>query len=149
MLFISGVPIEAQLVGPAIRCRKLAQQVSAVAEVTVAAPKALGRCAAGLATRVFATADELMDLARRHDVIVAQGAITLVSPQLLLLNQVKIFDLYAPLNLEALEHVRHAPTSERERHWRNAQTGLHGQITAGDFFLCANERQRRSAGLGC
>jgi glycosyltransferase involved in cell wall biosynthesis len=142
ILFISSLPLQAQLTGPAIRCLELARQVSRVADVTITAQRVIERNTPGLAQQPFTTASDLMALVQAHDAIVTQGWITPIFPELLLTDRVKIFDLYDPLNLEALEHIRHASLDQRWREYRNVQAALHGQLTTGDFFLCANERQR-------
>ncbi len=142
ILFISSVPIQAQLTGPAIRCLELAQQVSRVADVTIAAYRSIDRVTPGLAQESFITEADLIDLVQAHDAFVAQGSITLNYPKLLLSDRVKVFDLYDPLNLEILEHGRQVALEQRLREYRQVQSALHGQLAVGDFFLCANERQR-------
>jgi glycosyltransferase involved in cell wall biosynthesis len=142
ILFISSVPVQARLTGPAIRCLELAQQVSRVADVTLAAHRSIDRATPGLSQASFITEADLIDLAQAHDAVVAQGSITLNYPRLLLSDRVKVFDLYDPLNLEILEHGRKVAPDQRLREYRQVQSALHGQLAVGDFFLCANERQR-------
>ncbi len=142
ILFISSVPIQSQLTGPAIRCLELAQQVSRVADVTLAAYRSIDRATPGVAQESFISEADLIDLVQAHDAVVAQGSITLNYPKLLLSDRVKIFDLYDPLNLEILEHGRHIAPDQRWREYRQVQSAVHGQLAVGDFFLCANERQR-------
>ncbi len=142
VLFISSAPLQSQLTGPAIRCLELAQQVSRVADVTVTAHRSIERNTPGLLQQAFKTEKDLLDLVQAHDAYIVQGSITLYYPKLLLTDRVKIFDLYDPLNLETLEHGRHALPDRRLREFHNVQATLHGQLVVGDFFLCANERQR-------
>ena len=142
VLFISGVPLQAQLIGPAIRCLELARQVSRVADVTITAYHAIERETPGLTQQPFQSEAELLELVQAHDAFVAQGSITLSYPKLLLTDRVKVFDLYVPVNLELLEHGRQALPEQRQRDYRNAQATLQNQLAVGDFFLCANDRQR-------
>lgn len=142
ILFISSSPLSQQLTGPAIRCLELARQVSAVADVTVAARGPIERSLPGVTLYPIDTEADLMQLVEWHTAFVAQGSITLDFPKLLLAECIKIFDLYDPLNLEILEHRRQAAPEDRARDYANVQTALHGQLFTGDFFLCANGRQR-------
>ncbi|HSD84136.1 MAG TPA: hypothetical protein VLG46_09770, partial [Anaerolineae bacterium] len=142
VLFFSDVPIGAQLTGPAIRTLELARQVSRVAEVTIAAYGSIERETPGLTPRCFTTEREVLELAQAHEAFVAQGFFTLKYTKLLLSDRVKIFDLYDPLTLETLEHGRHIPLDQRRREYAMIQSVVHGQLATGDFFLCANERQR-------
>jgi len=142
ILFISGGPLGRQLTGPAIRCLELARQVSTVAYVTVAARGPIERAVPEATFRAFETEAELMQIVEEHDAFVAQGSITLEFPALVNAQPIKIFDLYDPLNLEILEHVRYAARDEQTRAYANVQAALHSQLATGDFFLCANHRQR-------
>lgn len=142
ILFISSSPLSQQLTGPAIRCLELARQVSAVADVTVAARGPIERSLPGVTLCPIDTEADLMQLVDQHMAFVAQGTITLDFQKLLLAERIKIFDLYDPLNLEILEHRRQAAPEDRARDYANVQTALHGQLSTGDFFLCANGRQR-------
>ena len=142
ILFINGGPLGQQLTGPAIRCLELARQVSTVAEVTIAARSPIVRSIPGVKFRAFETEAELLRLVNEHDAFVAQGAITLDFPQLLVTDRIKVFDLYDPLNLEILEHLRNAPAENQTQDFAHVHTALHGQLATGDFFLCANKRQR-------
>jgi glycosyltransferase involved in cell wall biosynthesis len=142
ILFISGSPLSRQLTGPAIRCLELARQVSVVAEVTVVARGPIERSIPGVTLCTIDTEAGLMQLVDRHAAFVAQGSITLDFPKLLLTDRIKIFDLYDPLNLESLEHLRQTAPDDRARDYAHVQAALHGQLATGDFFLCANSRQR-------
>jgi hypothetical protein len=93
--------------------------------------------------------DELDDLLAAHQVIVVQGPGLQRHPRLAqALNAGQhylVVDLYDPITLEQLEidTVVPALVSSRGR-WLNVEYTalLNEQIRLGDFFLCANERQR-------
>lgn len=142
ILFVSSGPLQAQLAGPAIRCLELARQVNRVAAVTITAQYRIERATPGLAQQPFQAEADLLALIAAHDAVVVQGLLTLHFPKVLLADRVKIFDLYDPLNLETLEHGQVVSEEQRWHEYHYAQTVLRGQLSAGDFFLCANERQR-------
>ncbi len=142
VIFFSDAPLRAQLTGPAIRCIELAQQVSRVADVTIAALHTIDRNFPGLTPQPFATEDEVFELAQAHDVVVAQGYFTYKYPKVLLTDRIKVFDLYDPLNLETLEHGYHAAAAQRLAEYHTVQTIVRNQLITGDFFLCAHDRQR-------
>ena len=141
VLFISGVPLGRYLIGPAIRCWELARQVSQVADVTVAA-RWVDLRQPEIRIQTFSTESELLDLAQQNDVVVTQGPVTLAFPKLLTVDRIMVYDLYDPINLETLEQFRQASPLLRDEQYQLTQTLLHGQLSTGDFFLCANERQR-------
>jgi glycosyltransferase involved in cell wall biosynthesis len=142
VVFFSDAPLRAQLTGPAIRCAELAQQVSRVADVTLAALHTIERNLPGLTPRPFATEDEVFELTQAHDVVVAQGYFTYKYPKVLLTDRIKVFDLYDPLNLETLEHGYHMAATQRLAEYQTVQTIVRNQLVTGDFFLCAHDRQR-------
>ena len=53
-----------------------------------------------------------------------------------------VVDLYDPFGLELLMLIESEPAARREAAQANALRALHDQLRAGDFFLCASERQR-------
>ena len=142
ILFISSAPLGQTLIGPAIRCWELAQQVAQVAEVTVAAYEAIDLPRSGVRLQPFLTEDELLQIVEHHDVVVVQGPMTKLFPRLLDCGKIMIYDFYDPLNLETLEHYRQESPVLRDREFQSTQALLRDQMLTGDFFLCANDRQR-------
>jgi hypothetical protein len=142
ILFVSTLSIGSRMTGPAIRCWELAQQVSQVADVMVAVRGSIGRQPIGFKARSFTTKSDLAKLIRAQDVLVCQGAITIDFPELVTTPAIKVYDLYDPLNLETLEHLRQSLSPARDQKYQTIQYALEDQLATGDFFLCANERQR-------
>jgi hypothetical protein len=84
----------------------------------------------------------LRQLAADHDVLVVQGFVLHLFPHLADLGKPIVVDLYDPFTLENLHVFSHDPMEERST-LHEAHLGvLNSQIRAGDFFLCASEKQR-------
>jgi len=143
------VPISTHRTGPAIRYWELARVLSAEQKVSVLAPNADHPTHPQF--NVCACADgELDGLLAAHQVIVVQGPGLQRHPRLtqaLAAGQhYLVVDLYDPITLEQLEIdnvVATSVVSSRGR-WLSVEYTalLNEQIRLGDFFLCANERQR-------
>jgi hypothetical protein len=142
IIFISALSIGSRMTGPAIRCWELARQVSQVADVTLAVRGAIERQPIGFMAQSFMTKSDLSKLLHDRDAIICQGEITIDFPELVTVPAIKIYDLYDPLNLETLEHLRQSQATARNRKYQTTQYALQDQLATGDFFLCANERQR-------
>lgn len=57
-------------------------------------------------------------------------------------RKILVTDLYDPFQLEHLELFKHLEITDRERENHSAVGVLNEQITRGDFFMCASEKQR-------
>jgi len=150
VLLVAPLPITAQRTGPAIRYWELARVLSdgdplqgTGQAVTLLVPNSdhpthssFAVCACG--------EDELDGLLATHQVIVVQGPAIQLHPrlaQVLVAGQhYLVVDLYDPITLEQLEIDRGGPAGR----WLNVEYTalLNEQIRLGDFFMCANERQR-------
>jgi glycosyltransferase involved in cell wall biosynthesis len=128
VLVLSGEPAGQAMAGPAIRAHELSRVLrEAGHEVTLEAAR--DRRAA-------------RDLAARHDVVLVQGWVLERCPGVVDAGARLVVDLYDPFALELLMLLERRPLDERERAHANALRALADQIRAGDFFLCASERQR-------
>ncbi|MEI7773125.1 MAG: glycosyltransferase family 4 protein, partial [Chloroflexales bacterium] len=78
----------------------------------------------------------------RADVALVNGYLFEAHPELGEPGPPLIIDLYDPTLLENLELLRAAEPAERADRNRHDIDLLNRQVTAGDFFLCATERQR-------
>ena len=128
VLVLSGEPVGETMAGPAIRASELARVLrDAGHEVRLEALEARrpGR-----------------ELAAGHDVVVLQGWALERAPGLAGSGARLVVDLYDPFALELLVLLEGRPAAERERAQANALRALADQARAGDFFLCASERQR-------
>ena len=130
------------MAGPAIRSWEMARLLSARGHEV--------RLAAAGAGEVDPPGFEVVALAgqslRTHtgwaDVLVVQGLVTANHPALVGTGKRMVVDLYDPYVLETLEMY-----SERDLDYQLSQywpslSALLVQLRVGDFFLCANDRQR-------
>ncbi|HEX4443444.1 MAG TPA: glycosyltransferase family 4 protein [Galbitalea sp.] len=144
VLLITGDPIGAKMAGPAIRSWNMALALSAEHTVTLMtttnleprdAPFALERVRPGEDAR-FA------ELERAADVILFQGHARDQFAALQTTTKIVICDIYDPMQLEMLEQGREEPRGTWELMVTRAARALNSQLAAGDFFLCASDRQR-------
>src|SRR5256885_6068546 len=140
-LFLTNEGINQRRSGPAIRCLELARAVGKNQQVAIAS---LQPCDLELKEiRLLADAlrhrSELEALAKASDVVVTQGLALARWPALAKFAKHLVLDLYDPYLLEYLAHAhpRH-PTWGYLRQLHR----LNQQMLEGDFFLCANQRQR-------
>lgn len=136
------------MAGPAIRCWEMARAlVAAGHEVHLAAPFESDREPAGFEV-VVATEEVLGREERWADVLVVQGFVMSNFPVLARTQKHLVVDLYDPFVLENLEMYSNLPMEARRReHWPALAT-TSVQLKLGDFFICANERQR-DFWMGC
>ena len=128
VLVLSSEPVGEAMAGPAIRARELARVLVAAGH-EVALETAHDRRA-------------VRALAARHDVVVVQGWVLERAPGVADAGARLVVDLYDPFGLELLMLLEGRPPAERARAQANALRALGDQMRAGDFFLCASERQR-------
>ena len=136
------------MAGPAIRCWEMARAlVAAGHEVHLAAPFASDREPEGF--EVVLSGEEALGREERWaDVLVVQGFVMSNFPVLARTQKHLVVDLYDPFVLENLEMYSNLPMEARRReHWPVLAT-TSVQLKLGDFFICANERQR-DFWMGC
>ena len=133
--------LTAKMAGPAIRAWQVAAALAAEHDVqlvttnraTITDPR----------FRVRAVDDrELAELEQWCDVLVFQGWVITGRPFLLSSDKVLVADIYDPLHLEQLEQGRDGSEESRRAAVRNSTEVLNEQLLRGDFFLCANSKQR-------
>ncbi|HWP46472.1 MAG TPA: glycosyltransferase [Candidatus Limnocylindrales bacterium] len=154
ILIISSAIIDQQMSGPAIRCFEFANVLSKSFQVSLVTPSAgnLSSERFQILTCERHEEDKMQKIVEHHDVILIQGQVLEFFPFLKETEKVLVVDLYCPFILEELEKQR--------RLWSNAATGslqaleeqqrihetisriVRDQLLAGDYFLCAHERQR-------
>ncbi|MBM2811432.1 MAG: glycosyl transferase family 2, partial [Chloroflexi bacterium] len=144
VLIISNDTVNARMAGPGIRCWEMAKVLARSQTVTLAVPNEDPPCVDGfqIATYASKTGRELRELAAAHDVLVVQGFVLHLFPYLAQLGKVLVVDLYDPFTLENLHVFSHDPMEERTTVHESHLGVLNAQIRAGDFFLCASEKQR-------
>lgn len=141
ILVISLDYVGRQMAGPAIRAWKFAGQLSREHRVTLAIPNDSDLEPEDFSLQRY-NPRTLPALVDENEVVIAQGLALAFHQCLVKANRPLVLDLYDPIVLENLE--AHRQESQK------AQAGIHRwemhalltQLRAGDFFLCASERQR-------
>jgi GT2 family glycosyltransferase/glycosyltransferase involved in cell wall biosynthesis len=144
VLIISNDTVNARMAGPGIRAWEMAKILARSNPVTLAAPNddPLKSDEFSVATYASTTGRGLRELAADHDVLVLQGFVLHLFPYLSQMGKTLVVDLYDPFTLENLHVFSHDPMEERTNVHRSHLEVLNAQIRAGDFFLCASEKQR-------
>lgn len=140
VLVVSNDAIGAKMSGPAIRAWEIAKTLGGVAEVTVAVPSPSDKTAPNVSFAVYDHPGELAQLAEAADVTLVQGYTLHRAPALAKVPTLLVVDLYDPWLFENLELHTGDPDADRALHFDAAV--LTELIDAGDFFVCASERQR-------
>jgi glycosyltransferase involved in cell wall biosynthesis len=147
VLFVTNDNLSQRRAGPAVRCIELARVLAREHEVTVASAQPSDSQFAEFTLLADARArkSELRQIARSSDVVVTQGLALTLFPFLAGTAKHLVVDIYDPYLLEYLAHPhpRHPSWGYLRQLYR-----LNQQLLRGDFFLCANERQR-DYWLGC
>lgn len=147
ILFVTNDNLSQRRAGPAVRCIELARVLAREHEVTVASAQPSDSQFAEFALLADAQKrkSELQQVARASDVVVTQGLALTRFPFLAGAAKHLVVDLYDPYLLEYLAHPH-----PRQATWGYLRQlyRLNQQLVRGDFFLCANERQR-DYWLGC
>jgi GT2 family glycosyltransferase/glycosyltransferase involved in cell wall biosynthesis len=153
VLVITHEPLRANLSGPGVRALELGRALAASCRVTVASPFPIerrdDRCR--LAQYSFTAPQSMRALAEDADVLVVQGFTLARFPSLTSLPAQIVVDLYCPFTIEHLEMRTSAlaagaadagTLAEIDADARQVLAAQNGQLAAGDFFICASERQR-------
>lgn len=143
---VTGDPISERMAGPAIRSWHMAEVLAAEHEVRLISVNREGSGTApesGFAVFTV-TPKQLQKQVEWADIIVLQGHILEMAPQLKRLDSTKIVvcDVYDPMHLELLEQGRDTDDERRVRDLTGVTRVLNSQLERGDFVLCASERQR-------
>jgi hypothetical protein len=139
VLFVTNDQLGQRRSGPAIRCLELARVLAAEHEVTVASaqPGELTDAALSFVHNAGRRPAALRRAAAQAEIVVAQGLVLARFP-FLRRSRFLVIDLYDPYLFEYLAHPHpRLPEWGYLRQWHL----LNRQLLAGDFFLCANERQ--------
>lgn len=144
ILIISQEPVGPQMAGPGIRYWEFARLLGQEFSVTLAAPRVDSVPAEGVALLSFEENDsaELRQAAERATVVIVAGFLLRTFPFLWTLDCPLVVDAYIPYPLEVLELNSHYPVTDQIAGYADALLALNLQFMAGDFFVCASERQR-------
>lgn len=134
-------PVGPRMTGPGIRSWEFARVLAGEHTVTIAAPAPTPETVAGFRV-VEARRSRVEAELKKADVLVVQGTVLDQYPALAASGLPLVVDLYDPYLLENLElHAGKQMPARTSIHDADLATLL-DQAAAGDFFLCASERQR-------
>ncbi|MFB3854947.1 MAG: glycosyltransferase family 4 protein [Vicinamibacterales bacterium] len=146
LAIVTHETIGARMAGPAIRALELARAMRPEVEPIIVSPRAVERDTDGIEARQYRPG-EPESMARAlagADVLLVQGFTLHHFPGLVADPRPMVVDLYCPFHLENLERRRLVETDAAAR-LLGAQVDLDVllvQLSRGDFFICASERQR-------
>ncbi|HLI28668.1 MAG TPA: glycosyltransferase [Chloroflexota bacterium] len=143
-LLVAGDPVGARMAGPGVRCWELARALARQGiPLVLAVPNTDPPAGEGFRVVSYAERPErLVSLARRARALIVQGFLLHKAPALATLDVPLVVDLYDPFILENLHLFARDRLPLREALHREHLAVLNAQLRAGDFFLCASERQR-------
>lgn len=153
VLVITHEPLRQNMSGPGVRALELGRALASHCLVTVATPfpPDIGDDRCRLAQYSFTAQAPVRALAQDADVVVLQGFTLARFPSLARLPLKIVVDLYCPFTIEHLEMRTSAMAGggpgamDMDAILAEARPVLlaqNEQLEAGDFFLCASERQR-------
>ncbi len=142
LLIISHETIGSKMAGPGVRCLEIARAMSAYGPVTLAAPGQPQADAVGVRLVGYQTPGDLETAINTADVVLAIGQLVSRIPRLRQLDRPLIVDWYDPFEIEKLAQADAIAPEFHALVERESHLDLNLQARAGDFFLCASERQR-------
>lgn len=141
VLIITADVLSARMAGPAIRCWEMAKLLAAEHEVTLASTRAPALEHPDF-TVTSVQHDNIDGLIAEADVVVLQGFIMYLFPQIAASDVPVVVDIYDPFHLEGLQLRKNEPVHERFSTARSDADVLNTQLRRGDFFVCASDKQR-------
>lgn len=144
VVIVTGDPIGAKIAGPAIRAWNIAVLLSQTCRVTLVSLSGVESTDARFDIVHVNAGDDrtFRKLEADADVIIFQGHAMAVFDSIRTSDKILVVDLYDPMHLEQLEQGKQLPAAQWEKQVSDANETLNEQMTRGDFFLCASERQR-------
>ncbi|MDO8691835.1 MAG: glycosyltransferase family 4 protein [Dehalococcoidia bacterium] len=144
VLVISHDVVGSRMAGPGIRYWEIAGALSRRHETTLACPNQTDLEGRGFQLTSYRREDpeSLRELAEKAQIIVVCGDTLERFPWLRESDKPIVVDLYDPFILENLEMDRSLSAGEQSGRQESGLRVMKGLIEAGDFFLCANQRQR-------
>ncbi|MGH7611270.1 MAG: glycosyltransferase family 4 protein [Candidatus Dormibacteria bacterium] len=143
VLIATNEVIGPRMAGPAIRCLELGRQLqSAGHRVTLLGAAGTGLDSVGLEILPGPRPAEISALAHKQDAVVVQGLALRLHPELRDPDVPLVVDLYDPFPLALLEQERQRSMADRWALSTDIAGIARDLLAAGDFFICASERQR-------
>lgn len=134
-------PLTEEMPGPAIRAWNLASQLARHHDVVLAGTAGASRTDANM--RVVAVSDQMLsELVGWADAVFAPTSVVRRHPVVVKSGKPLCIDMYIPTHLENLEALGEAGGEEHFAAVAHQVSVINDDLRAGDFFLCASERQR-------
>ncbi|MCW2540744.1 MAG: glycosyltransferase domain containing protein [Frankiales bacterium] len=141
VLVVTGDPLTGKMAGPAIRAFHIAQELAVGNDVRLLSTSSCEIQDAAFECGERAYNDLMPDVAWA-DVVVLQGFLLLRAPWIGTTDAIVVVDLYDPMHVEQLEQSRGEDVQARSLNVNATTEVLNDQLTRGDFFICASEKQR-------
>jgi GT2 family glycosyltransferase/glycosyltransferase involved in cell wall biosynthesis len=142
ILVITGDPLAAKMAGPAMRAWAIAEHLSVEHDVRLVSTSGASISDPRFQVSAVGMPDQLKPHEGWADIIIFQGFAMASAPWLARSQKIIVCDIYDPMHLEQLEQTRGQEGGQRTRDVANTTTVLNQQLSRGDFFLCASEKQR-------
>jgi glycosyltransferase involved in cell wall biosynthesis len=144
LLIVSNDIIAERMAGPGIRYLEMARALHENLHVTLAVPSEVTLTVPGVQLAHYSTENptDLREMAVSSDVILVSSFIIEKFPFLEQAARRLVVDLYDPFVLENLHYYTNEPMSIQESLNEHGVTITNHLTRIGDFFICANERQR-------
>lgn len=144
VLIISHDVVDARMAGPGIRYWQFAHVLSREFDVTLAVPQSTNLTSSRFHILPYKpdqpqTIEQAIEAA---EVVVAGGYLLRDFPFLVAIDKPLVIDAYIPYLFEALELSSSLQSPDCLEAHEHTLGVLSAQFVAGDFFICANERQR-------
>ncbi len=131
-----------RMAGPGVRSWEIACAIAKHAEVTIASETEIGRSHPGVTTVRIRNDRHFKQLCDDADVVLVQGLALRRFQDLHVYTGVLVVDLYDPWVLENVEQHAHLPNGRCAELLLADADAQNELLDAGDFFICASERQR-------
>jgi len=133
--------LQPKMAGPAIRSFQMALALSQDHDVELVSTVGCDFSHPSFPV-TFASDAQLRDAVGRAEVVIIQGHLIEHHNWLRKTDKVLVADIYDPFHLEVLEQARDLTPNDRRITTRLTVETLNEQLTRGDFFLCASDKQR-------
>jgi len=141
IVIATGETLSDRMAGPAIRAWAMAEALSVEHDVELVTTGTCTITDPRFVCRSVGTA-EMRALERWCDVLIFMGLILSTFRWLIESRKILIADIYNPFHLEQLEQAKDQGAEGRARTVSDCTTALNDQLSRGDFFLCASDKQR-------
>jgi GT2 family glycosyltransferase len=143
ILIVTGDTLSERMAGPAIRCYEMATVLTEAGfDVTLASttiPTIAGR---DFVVTSVQPPGQIESLLAEADIVIFQGFVMHFYPQIHAFEGPVIVDIYDPFHLEGISMRKHELDWQRYATHNSDLMVLNQQLTRGDFFTCASEKQR-------